>query len=544
MLADEDWAKKLHAGTAPRLSVLLAVPEGVAAALRPGLEERGVRVDLVPASQADRCVQYVSEFAEIALTSAAHTEVVDQLLSAGLLVVAVAGADLTLHTAAPDALGRWRREPSEPYSPARLAELLQPRLCPPLSAEAEARLAWFLDKEPLVKAPAIEADFRGVGPICHREATPRKGLFTGLCNLLVPKRTVDSRCRAEDDRLVTDYATVALPERARAAPTMDRLYAAYLRADAIATECGERHRSTIVAIYLLAALALVLAAAAAALADAAPLLAKLTTLAELGVLGLIWLLVWQNNRTRRATRWRDTRVLAELLRPMPYLALLGRSASPAVLRERVVARRAAPHQAHESGRLPGSLSRLFGLYHDAPEAQAWVLAYFEAVRRWAGAGPISLDAAELANAQRAVLVNLVEDQRTYHRRNACRMEMLAERLEGLSAAFFLATIVCVVVKLALKITGSAAAGFFGWLAVLLPAIAAAAFAIRAQCEVEIMALRSRAMLRRLTPIADMLSGPVLTAEQLTMTTRQVAEQLVHDVADWAEIFQAKKAEPG
>jgi hypothetical protein len=543
-LAEKDWAKKLHAPAA-QLSVLLAVPEEVAAALRPDLERHGVPVDTVPAADADRVAQYVSEFAEIALVSAAHTEVVAQLLAAGLLVVAVDGGDLVLRAAEPDALGRWRPQASEPYSRESVAERLQSRLCPPLGAEAEARLAWFLDQGPPLEAAGIGTDCRGAGPIRHAEARSRKGLFSAMRDLLVPQHKIEARLRDENDGPVSDDATVALPERVRAVPALDRLHAAHLRADAIATRCGERHRSTIVGIYLLAALALVLAAGALAVADAAPLFAKLMTLAELGVLGLIWLLVRQNNRTRRAARWRDARVLAELLRPMPYLALLGRSLLPAALRERVVAQGAVPHAAHGSGRLAGWLRRSFGLYHDAPEAQAWVLAYFEAVRRWAGAGPTApLSAAELTLAQRAVLVNLVEDQRTYHRLNACRMEMLAERLEGLSALFFIATIVCVVVKLALKLTGAAAAGFFGWLAVLLPAIAAAAFAIRAQCEVEIMALRSRAMLRRLTPIARMLAGPTLTAEQLATTMRQVGEHLVHDVAGWAEIFQAKKAEPG
>ena len=326
-------------------------------------------------------------------------------------------------------------------------------------------------------------------------------------------------------------ATVAPPYVVRQVLTPPQLekIAAYERirdrADVLALFYSHCHRSTYLALFTLGAAALTCAGLAFAVEPGWPFVVlEIASLATIG--GLVAM-----DRVRRwHDRWIDYRILAELMRQMAYLVLLGRT-------------------------LPINRAAILST-HGARTArrQDWVLWYFSAVVREVGV-PAARCEAEYLHSVRARFVNgLLAEQIAFHELNARRAGTVAARLGTLGLLCFAGTFLAALTKIALIVlAGPEAAGAvhpviegLGVLGVALPALSAAAFALRAQAEFEIVAKNSKRLRRRLRGIKERLShlpltGP-LSAERLVDEMNGAGALMIADVEDWVALFDVKTVE--
>jgi hypothetical protein len=299
--------------------------------------------------------------------------------------------------------------------------------------------------------------------------------------------------------------------------TAERQYARlFTWPDALGVKYSDYYRSAYVAIFTLGAAAL----ACAILAVAFTPTKMLFTLTEAALLGGILAIFRAERRGAWHKRWLAYRLLAELFRQMRYLALLGRSM-------------------HASSVPPAA--RIHGGEAD------WVLKHFQAHVRAAPFARTRLDREWLEQTREHVLRRLVRDQIDYHARNHARCARVDDRLAAWAEAAFVATIVVVL----LKILGAAAGigllthNAFGVLAGILPACAAALFAIRHQSEFEMLARKSEVMQHALETAAGRLArtphGP-LASEALGREIHAVALLMLHDLFEWAIIAEVKPVE--
>ena len=298
------------------------------------------------------------------------------------------------------------------------------------------------------------------------------------------------------------------------------------RADAVALFYSHCHRSTFLALFVLGAAALTCAGLAFAVDPGWPfVLLEIASLAAIG--GLVAM-----DRIRRwHDRWIDYRILAELMRQMAYLVLLGRT-------------------------LPINRAAILST-HGARTArrQDWVLWYFSAAVREIGVPAARYEAEYLRSVRGRYVDGLLAEQIEFHELNASRAGTVARRLGTLGLLCFAGTFLAALTKIALLVfaadqsAGSVAHRAIEALAVLgvaLPALSAAAFALRAQAEFEIVAKNSERLHRRLRQIAERLShlplaGP-LSTERLVEEIYGAGAMMIADVEDWVALFDVKTVE--
>jgi len=282
-------------------------------------------------------------------------------------------------------------------------------------------------------------------------------------------------------------------------------------------------------IYLLGGLALSAAAAALYFHDETLWGVKVKYgFAGLELLFLSAILVlWLSDHKRRYhDRWIEYRSLAEFLRPMIHLPMVGWAYPLNKLRD----------QEEEIGR-----NRLG---HSGP-ARSWVFMYVETIVRWAGVVSVKLDRHYLRQCREHACVFWIDHQISYHIRNAARMYILGRRLHQFSFFMFWATMLAVVAKLVDAVSDHALnADVAGLLAGVLPALGAAAFAIRNHAEFEISAQRSQTMRIRLLRHRRNLEKAMRSSEEIGRELRAAAEVTIRETTEWGEIFEVKESEAG
>jgi len=285
------------------------------------------------------------------------------------------------------------------------------------------------------------------------------------------------------DALSAQYEALANVETAAPATARpSQLALAFGWADAIATRCGQVFRSAFVLNFLLAALAVSTVAASLVAHDIADehvlndLAHHKIGFVALEVLFIIAVLLITiiGRRNRWHHRWLEAREVAERLRVALPLWVLG--ARPGVF---------------------------FG-----PEP-AWTGWYVRAIQRQQGLRAGRFDTESLRNA-RATLLEVLREQRDYHKTTALRMKVVAHRIERFGEVLFGLTLVAAIVFLAIL-------AFTHWavtpreaflltaLAAGLPALATASYGIRVIGDFEGVAHRSdrtRAALDRLMAAID------------------------------------------
>lgn len=304
--------------------------------------------------------------------------------------------------------------------------------------------------------------------------------------------------------------------------------------DQLAVAYGNRYRSSYVLVFLLAALALSFAAVGVGVEREA----LIATLCELVSLGGIFFIVRANVAYNWHGRLIAYRLLAELCRKQQALAVFGWSL-----------KLTTPTASETNDDALATLPR-----------DIWVSWYFNAVVRAAPLPQGSLYGAPLRNAFHAVETSLVAGQQEYHARRQRDSEAAAHRFGQWGHAFFIATVVVVLIKLGpiLREQIWPASGNANNVAVitdairllqgLLPGISAAFVGIRGYAELELLADQS-AQMRRLMVHAEAvlkhldLDAP-LASEDIGAELLQLTEAMMHDIKGWAQLFRLKAVETG
>ncbi len=233
--------------------------------------------------------------------------------------------------------------------------------------------------------------------------------------------------------------------------------------------------------------------------------------AELILIVLIIVNTSVGNRRCWHERWIEYRLLAEQLRQMRFLTLLGR-ALPSF--------RIPAHYAHGDPR------------------NTWVNWHFHAIARAPGLVNARIDSAYLQAYRKLLTEHEIQDQVRFHQGNAHRFHIIHRRLHLFGGGLFFLTLgVCV-----LHLWSHSP-----WLtlfAAVFPAFGAATYGIRNQGEFQRVAERSAAMNERLKEIANQLVKPglVFSSRVLGQTAEATADIMTAELLDWRIVFRAKPPE--
>ena len=216
-------------------------------------------------------------------------------------------------------------------------------------------------------------------------------------------------------------------------------------------------------------------------------------------------------------RWLDYRQLAERLRPMRSLKLLGI---------------AAPDP-------PGTETN--------PVPQRWIDSYASGIWRAMGCPSGAIDRATAECIARSVSEHEIAPQVSYHKRNAHVIELLDHRLEKLGTALFFATLVVSNVTLVGMAMNSQFVNDYGnWFTLVsagFPALATAVFGIRFQGDFGGDALRSLATAATLRQIdQELCKKPSLT--RAADLTEQAARFMLSDLDEWRLVNQQRDLSVG
>ena len=342
-----------------------------------------------------------------------------------------------------------------------------------------------------------------------------------LADYLAERAPSPNPCWAAHARLMQSLAPRAAgqgPQLAAPAAAPELYWQAqYTAADRCSIAYGDRYRSSYVLIALLAVAALVLGAAGEVPGIAGRVLLGL----EVAVIAAIGLLVVLNLVYRWHERWISYRLLAELCRKQIALSTLGRSLPVADV----------------AGLAPDGEAEL--------PREAWVAWYFAACLR---AAPVPAGSfAALKPRARDMARSLVAEQIHYHTERRARNKRAGHRIAAWGEAFFLATFILALLKVAAVWDDAAMMIHWDRLAgILVSAVSAAFVGIRAYSEFSLLAQQSAHMLRILANAgAELDAIPLdapLASRDLGHALSALATAMMQDIGGWAQLFRAKTLE--
>jgi len=287
---------------------------------------------------------------------------------------------------------------------------------------------------------------------------------------------------------------------------LELLESAYSWSDQLATRFAQTYRSGHIFNFILGGIAVCIGLSGFMAPGAVLYLAIAEFIITLGIIANTQ--VGVKNEWHR--RWLDYRQLAEHLRPMRSMKLLGL---------------AAPDP-------PGSSSN--------PVARRWIEWYSMGVWRALGCPAGSIDSARAIQLSKAIAACEIAPQGAYHDRHAHQIELLDDRLEKIAGALFLATlIVTIVVTAGLFIAPDWVNRYGNWFTLVsagFPALGTAVFGIRFQGDFGGSAVRSQATANALRKIeAELAQGTTLT--RAADLTEQAARIMYSDLDEWRLINQ-------
>ena len=288
---------------------------------------------------------------------------------------------------------------------------------------------------------------------------------------------------------------------------LDLLEQSYSRADRLATRFAQTYRSGHIFNFLLAALAVMIGLSAFMLPWAKLELAALELIVTVAI--IVNSFVGSNREWHR--RWLDYRQLAERLRPLRSLKLLGV---------------AAPDP-------PGSVTN--------PVALRWIDWYAAAVWRAMGCPSGTVDAERAQLISRAIADHELVPQIAYHRASSHQVEALDKRLERISLFLFIGTLaVSVAVLIGLAAGGTWVTRYSNWTTLIssgFPALGTAIFGIRFQGDFGGTAVRSLATADLLAGIDRELRTDDLTLPRAANLVEQASRAMFVDLDEWRLINQ-------
>ncbi|NOS89975.1 MAG: hypothetical protein HOP34_15825 [Methylococcaceae bacterium] len=298
----------------------------------------------------------------------------------------------------------------------------------------------------------------------------------------------------------------------------------FVRADSLASYYADRYRGTFVTTFTLGALAVLLALLGAPFEGfhgleglfsvfpegLAQVFAIVFAWAELGIIVIIALLVWNGRVYNLHQRWVDFRLLAERLRHYAYLTPIG------------------------------GVSHTAQSVFDGDDDQTFVLVDWlaRALSRAEGIPKISFDA-DYRLAYRDFLLAAITDQADYHDRNHARNHRIAHTLHRLN----LGLLIIIVAACLAHIYVHHWAVYTTFIAAVLPAVGAAVAGVLSQGEFERVAKRSKGMNKHLLLIfkkLDKNSGA--TVLELAEQAQRAIDTMSQELYDWRVIFRGKPLE--
>ena len=294
---------------------------------------------------------------------------------------------------------------------------------------------------------------------------------------------------------------------------MDLLEQSYSWADRLATHFAQTYRSGHIFNFLLGSVAVCLGLSA----FMAPHLKFEFAALELLITLAIILNAKIGSRNEWHRRWLDYRQLAERLRPMRSLKLLGI---------------AAPDP-------PGTETN--------PVPKRWIDWYASGIWRAIGCPAGSIDRARAACLGQSIAEFEVGPQVAYHRRHAEQIQGLDRRLESVGTLLFAATLIVSVITLVGLALGSAYVNRYGnWFTLVsagFPALGTAVFGIRFQADFGGDALRSLATADTLEQIDQQLRRDVSLSRAADLA-EQAARIMLGDLDEWRLVNQQRDLSVG
>lgn len=398
------------------------------------------------------------------------------------------------------------------------------------------RFTSFNEEAILALDASLSPDFNESGPIVLDKGgrNPLHNGFSVLKRVFTSNDSIDKEMTRHSEELPTHAQISPLTnddDQPIHTAANHAYFAAYLRADRLASYYAALHRSTFVFIYLLGAGALIVAALAIALSDPAQYGNASVYCAgiEIILLLLIYVLFKRDKRQQLHDRWLEYRCIAEFLRPTLYLSFFG---------SHFPMRRFCDNEEVLSRNLLG---------HGRPE-RCWAYLYTETVLRWVGFSGYKINDDYLQRALRFTRSQWISQQYRYHSRNALAMNLMGRRLAKMSEYLFVATIVVVCLKVAF---GLLPARFYlaskacGVLAAWFPVLGTTAFAIRNHAEFEISAQRSlsaREILLGYNRRLKLLGERPVRLKVVDELLRELTAASITETADWLEIYEVKETE--
>jgi hypothetical protein len=294
---------------------------------------------------------------------------------------------------------------------------------------------------------------------------------------------------------------------------IDLLEQAYSWADRLATHFAQTYRSGHIFNFLLGSIAVCLGLSA----FMAPHLKFEFAAFEMLITLAIILNAMIGARQEWHRRWLDYRQLAERLRPMRSLKLLGI---------------AAPDP-------PGTEAN--------PVPKRWIDWYASAIWRAMGCPSGSLDPKRAERLADAIAEHEVAPQIAYHERNAVQIELLDHRLAEIGTLLFGATmLVSVATLIGLGFGADFVSRYGSWFTLVsagFPALGTAVFGIRFQADFGGDALRSKATASTLGDIERELRKHVGLSRAADLT-EQAARFMLSDLDEWRLVNQQRDLSVG
>lgn len=296
-------------------------------------------------------------------------------------------------------------------------------------------------------------------------------------------------------------------ERHGVSASLDLLHRAYGWADRLATYYAQTFRSGHIFNFVLAAIAVLLGLSGFALPASKLFLAMVEIVITLAI--IINTTFGVSNEWHR--RWLDYRQLAERLRPLRSLKLLGI---------------AAPDP-------PGTLTN--------PIAGRWIEWYAAGVWRALGCPHGRIDPDNAARLSEAISEHEIAPQIAYHQSSARQIELLDRRLELIGTSLFVATLISsIIVIFGLILDPDWVENTNDWFTLLsagFPAVGTAIFGIRFQGDFGASAVRSLSTANTLKAIQDQLASDKDNLDRTADLIEQSARAMLADLDEWRLIIQ-------
>jgi hypothetical protein len=288
------------------------------------------------------------------------------------------------------------------------------------------------------------------------------------------------------------------------------LQSAYSWSDRLADHYAQIYRSGTILNYGAAATSVLAALASVLVPQMKPALLAV----ELISLAALILNTTVGNRRQWHRRWLDYRYLAEQLRPMRSLKLMG-----------------------AFGPRPGAGAQ-------AAASVSWTDWYAANIWRQLDLPPQVHGAAETERLVSSVVTHEFEPQIAYHELNAARMATLDHRLHQAGTVLFVASLICCLIGLLGFLPGvqmiKSLEKLLTVLSAALPTLGAAVFGIRGQSDFAGAARRSSETAKRLRRTVEQMQLLPPSLSKAARLTEDAAQTMAADLGEWRTAFLERK----